>query len=61
MIFKETRIKSLSFAVRDSRSPTCAVHLSAFLTLFHTAGVLSAPTGHLSRAGKALCVENTIL
>ena len=24
MIFKETRIKSLSFAVRDSRSPTYA-------------------------------------
>ena len=31
MIFKETLIKSLSFAVRDSRSPTCAAHLSAFL------------------------------
>ena len=32
MIFKETLIKSLSFAVRDSRSPTCAAHLSAFLS-----------------------------
>ena len=31
MIFKETRIQSLSFAVRDSRSPTCAAHFSAFL------------------------------
>ena len=31
MIFKETRIKSLSFAVRDSRSPTYAAHFSAFL------------------------------
>ena len=30
MIFKETLIKSLSFAVRDSRSPTCVAHLSAF-------------------------------
>ena len=31
MIFKETLIKSLSFAVRDSRFPTCAAHLSDFL------------------------------
>ena len=31
MIFKEALIQSLSFAVRDSRSPTCATHLSAFL------------------------------
>ena len=31
MIFKETQIKSLSFAARDSRSPTYAAHLSAFL------------------------------
>ena len=30
MFFKETRIKSLPFAVRDSR-PTCAAHFSAFL------------------------------
>ena len=31
MIFKETRIQSFSFAVRDSRSPTYAAHFSAFL------------------------------
>ena len=31
MIFKEALIKSLSFAVRLSRFPTCATHLSAFL------------------------------
>ncbi len=31
MIFQETLIQSLSFAVWDSRSPTCAAHLSAFL------------------------------
>ena len=31
MIFKEALIQSLSFAVKDSRSPTCATHLSAFL------------------------------
>ena len=31
MIFKEALIKSFSFAVRDSRSPTCAAHFSAFL------------------------------
>ena len=31
MIFKETLIQSLAFTVRDSRSPTCAAHLSAFL------------------------------
>ena len=30
MIFKETLIQSLSFAIRDSR-PTCAAHFSAFL------------------------------
>ena len=31
MIFKEALIQSLSFAVRLSRFPTCATHLSAFL------------------------------
>ena len=31
MIFKETLIKSSSFAVRDSRSPTYAARFSAFL------------------------------
>ena len=29
MIFKEALIKTLSFAVRDSRFPTYAAHLSA--------------------------------
>ena len=31
MILKEALIQSLSFAVRDSRSLTCAAHVSAFL------------------------------
>ena len=49
MIFKETLIKSLSFAVRVSRFHTYA----AFPTLFHTASALSAPSGHLPLEGKA--------
>ena len=54
MIFKETLIKSLSFAVRDSRFPPhiCrAVPLSS--SVFHTACVLSAPAGHLPLERKA--------
>ena len=54
MIFKETLIKSLSFAVRVSRFHTYAAHFSAFPTLFHTAGALSAPSGHLPLEGKAV-------
>ena len=49
MIFQETLIKSLSFAVRVSRFHTYA----AFPTLFHTASALSAPSGHLPLEGKA--------
>ena len=52
MIFKETLIKSLSFAVRDSRPHICrAVPLSS--SVFHTACALSAPFGHLPLEGKA--------
>ena len=54
MIFKETLIQSLSFAVRDSRFPPhicCAVPFSS--SLFHTASALSAPSGHLPLEGKA--------
>ena len=60
MIFKETLIKSLSFAVRVSRfPPTYAAHFSAFPTLFHTAGALSAPSGHLPLEGKAVDTRET--
>ena len=55
MIFKETLIKSLSFAVRVSRFHTYA----AFPTLFHTAGALSAPAGHLPLEGKAVDTRKT--
>ena len=44
MIFKETLIQSLPFAVRDSRSPPhvpCTSPLSS--SVFHSAGALSAP------------------
>ena len=53
MIFTETLIQSLSFAVRDSRfSHMCrAVPLSS--SVFHTACALSAPAGHLPLEGKA--------
>ena len=52
MIFKETLIQSLSFAVRDSRPHICrAVPLSS--SVFHAACALSAPAGHLPLEGKA--------
>ena len=52
MIFKKTLIKSLSFAVGDSRSHMCrAVPLSS--SVFHTACALSAPAGHLPLERKA--------
>ena len=59
MIFKETLIKSLSFAVRVSRFHTYAAHFSAFPTLFHPAGALSAPLGHLPFEGKAVDTRET--
>ena len=57
MIFQETLIQSLSFAVRDSRSPPHVPRTSPLSSaVFHTASALSAPTGHLPHAGKALSV-----
>ena len=54
MIFKETLIQSLSFAVRDSRSPPHMPRTSPLSSsLFHTASALSAPSGHLPLEGKA--------
>ena len=54
MIFKETLIQSLSFAVRDSRFPPHMPRTSPFSSsLFHTASALSAPSGHLPLEGKA--------
>ncbi len=52
MIFKETLITSLSFAVRDSCPHICrAVPLSS--SVFHAACALSAPAGPLPLEGKA--------
>ena len=60
MIFKETRIKSLSFAVRDSRPHICrAVPLSS--SVFHATCALSAPAGHLPLEGKAAIREYHLL
>ena len=56
MIFKETRIKSFSFAVRDSRFPHICRAVPLSSSVFHTACTLSAPSGHLPLAGKALSV-----
>ena len=53
MIFKETRIKSLSFAVRDSRFPHMCRAVPLSSSVFHTACALSAPAGHLPLEGKA--------
>ena len=54
MIFKETLIQSLSFAVRDSRFPPHMPRTSPLSSsLFHTASALSAPSGHLPLEGKA--------
>ena len=53
MIFKETRIQSLSFAVRDSRFPHMCRAVPLSSSVFHTACALSAPSGHLPLEGKA--------
>ena len=51
MIFKETLIQSLSFAVKNSRLHICrAVPLSS--SVFHAACALSAPAGHLPLEGQ---------
>ena len=60
MIFKETLIQSLSFAVSESRFHICrAVPLSS--SVFHTACALSAPAGHLPLEGKAAIRESPLL
>ena len=52
MIFKETLITSLPFAVKDSHPHMCrAVPLSS--SVFHTMSALSAPAEHLPLKGKA--------
>ena len=62
MIFKETLIQSLSFAVRDSRfPPTYAAHLAAFLICLSYRRCPIRPYGAPSPRGEGLCVENTIL
>ena len=60
MIFKETLIQSLSFAVRDSRFPPHMPRTSPLSSsVFHTACALSAPSGHLPLEGKAGDTEKT--
>ena len=61
MIFKETLIKSLSVAVRDSRSPTYAARLSDFLLCLSCRQCPIHPYGAPSPRREGLCVENTIL
>ena len=51
--FKETRIQSLPFAVRDSRFPLICRAVPLSSSVFHTACALSAPAGHLPLEGKA--------
>ena len=54
MIFKETLIQSLSFAVRDSCFPPHMPRTSPLSSsVFHAACALSAPSGHLPLEGKA--------
>ena len=53
MIFKETLIQSLSFAVTDSRFPHICRAIPLSSSVFHTACALSAPSGHLPLEGKA--------
>ena len=53
MIFKETLITSLSFAVRDSRFPLICRAVPLSSSVFHAACALSAPAGHLPLEGKA--------
>ena len=53
MIFKETLIKSLSFAVSDSRFPHICRAVPLSSSVFHTTCALSAPAGHLPLEGKA--------
>ena len=45
--------KSLSFAARDSRFPHMCRAVPLSPSVFHPAGALSAPTGHLPLEGKA--------
>ena len=53
MIFKETLIQSLSFAVTDSRFPHICRAVPLSSSVFHAACALSAPFGHLPLEGKA--------
>ena len=53
MILKEALIQSLSFAVRLSRFPHICRAVPLSSAVFHAAGALSAPAGHLPLEGKA--------
>ena len=61
MIFKETRIQSLFFAVRDSRSPPHMPRTSPLSSsVFHAASALSAPSGHLPLEGEGFNAGKTV-
>ena len=62
MIFKETLIQSLSFAVRDSRFPPHMPRTSPLSSsVFHTASALSAPSGHLPLEGNAVKLSKILI
>ena len=62
MIFKETLIKPLSFAVIDSRFPPHMPRASPLSSaVFHAIVILSAPAGHLPLEGKAAIREYHLL
>ena len=61
IIFKETPIQSLSFAVRDSHFPHICRAVPLSSSVFHTACALSAPAGHLPLEGKAAIREYPLL
>ena len=61
MIFKETLIQSLSFAVRDSRfPPTYAAHFSVFLISLSYRQCPIRPFGAPSPRGEGWRYENTL-
>gem|GEM_PF-2512859 len=61
MIFKETRIQSFSFAVRDSRFPRICRAVPLSSSVFHAACALSTPAGHLPLEGKTAIREYPLL
>ena len=61
MIFKETRIQSLSFAVRDSRFPPHMPRCSAFLICLSYRLCPIRPFGAPSPRGEGYDTRNSVL